>query len=241
MRSAPVIELADCQSTSSLLKDMTRRGAEAGTVLWARRQSQGRGRSGRSFLSPEGGLYLSVLWRPATAPRQAACLSCAAALAVCRAVENCCGLSPQIKWPNDLLIKGKKVCGILAEGIDAGGFALVLGVGLNVNTAKFPPELVEKASSLALLSGRAYDIGALAEEVISQLDSIYAAWGAEGAAFLEEYRRRSLPMGRHILSHRGEKLEEAQPIAIEPDYSLRLRWQDGTVENKSFGEIFELD
>lgn len=241
-RTAPVICLDNVDSTNTALKDLARQGAAHGTVIWARQQTGGKGRLGRSFASPAGGIYLSILWRPELPPEQAAKLSCAGALAICRAVERCCGISPDIKWPNDLLLGEKKLCGILAEASlekDGRGY-LVLGMGLNVNTETFPPELQDRATSLYLYSGRSYDIAALAAAIIEALDFVYAAWGQDGAAFLPEYRRRCVTPGREILVDKDGARARAQALDIGDDYALNIRWPDGKEEKKSFGEIFLL-
>jgi BirA family biotin operon repressor/biotin-[acetyl-CoA-carboxylase] ligase len=175
-------------------------------------------------------------------PENAAKLSCAGALAVCRAVENQCGLSPDIKWPNDLLLGGKKLCGILCEGSfgsPAGDF-VVLGLGLNVATECFPGTLGDTATSLYLYSGKKYDKLALLNEIIFQLDSVYNEWGRDGAAFIDEYRRRCITPGRQVLiDHDGQRLQ-AQAISISDSYGLNIRWPDGRTEERNFGEILQL-
>lgn len=241
-RAAPVICLDRVDSTNTALKDLARQGAAHGTVIWAKQQTGGKGRLGRRFASPAGGIYLSILWRPELPPEQAAKLSCAGALAMCRAVERFCGISPDIKWPNDLLLREKKICGILAEaslGKNGQGY-LVLGMGLNVNTETFPSELQDLATSLYLYSRRFFDIAALAAAIIEQLDCIYAAWGRDGAAFLPEYRRRCITPGREILVDKDGARVRAQALDISDDYALAIRWPDGKEEKKSFGEIFSL-
>ena len=114
-RHAPVYRFDRLDSTNTRLKALAREGAAPGTVLLAREQSGGRGRLGRSFASPPGGLYLSMLLRPACPPERCLSLTPLAAVAARRAVLDCTGLSPEIKWPNDLLLGGKKLCGILTE------------------------------------------------------------------------------------------------------------------------------
>lgn len=137
-RPAPVIFEETVDSTNTALKALARAGALSGTVLIARQQTGGRGRLGRSFESPPEGLYLSMLLKTTLPAERTLTITPMAAVAVCRTVEVVCGLSPEIKWPNDVLLDGRKLCGILTElSVQGAEASLVLGVGVNVNT---PPE-----------------------------------------------------------------------------------------------------
>ena len=113
-RAAPLLREESVDSTNLYLRRLAETAAD-GTAVIAASQTAGRGRSGRGFLSPEGGLYLSVLLRPDVEPERLPTLTPVAAVAVCRAVGAVCGLSCGIKWPNDVLLGGKKICGILVE------------------------------------------------------------------------------------------------------------------------------
>lgn len=241
-RKAPVYFAESLDSTNTRLKELARQGAPHGTVVAALKQTGGRGRMGRSFVSPPGGLYLSILWRPEFSPEKTACLSCAGALAGCAAIEEICGLSPDIKWPNDLLLNGKKISGILTEASLQGegeGWVIV-GTGINVNTSNFPEELKNIASSLYLETGRSFELERLATAFIENLDRVYGAWGEEGGDFIEEYRRRCITPGRDILvDHNGERAQ-VRALSVEDDYSLLIQWPDGRRDKKSFGEIFPL-
>ena len=240
-RKAPIYFAESTDSTNTRLKELARQGAPHGTVAAALEQTGGRGRLGRSFVSPPGGLYLSILWRPEFSPEKAARLSCAGALAACAAIEEVWGLSPDIKWPNDLLLNDKKISGILTEAAwqESGGWVIV-GTGINVNTPAFPEGLKDIASSLYLETGRRIEPEKLMAAFISRLDSVYRAWGEEGAPFLEEYRRRCITPGRDILiDHEGSRAR-VHALSVEDDYSLRIRWPEGREEKKSFGEIFQL-
>lgn len=241
-RKAPVYFAESTDSTNTRLKELARQGAPHGAVAAALEQTGGKGRLGRRFVSPPGGLYLSILWRPDFSPEKAARLSCAGALAACAAIEESCGLSPDIKWPNDLLLKGKKISGILTEAAwqgDGRGFVIV-GTGINANTESFPPPLQSIASSLYLETGKGYELEKLMAAFVENLDRVYAGWGEEGAAFIEEYRRRCITPGRDILiDHEGSRAK-VHALSVEEDYSLLIRWSDGKRERKSFGEIFQL-
>ena len=149
-RAAPVIFEAEVDSTNTRLKAIADHAAD-GTVIAAGRQSGGRGRLGRSFASPEGGVYLSILLAPTADLSRCLTLTPTAAVAVRRAIKRCCGISAYIKWPNDLQLRGKKLCGILTEAVSADGeVKIIIGIGVNLNTRAedFPPELRDSACSV---------------------------------------------------------------------------------------------
>lgn len=160
-RGAPVLFEAELDSTNTRLKAMAAY-AEPGTVVAAGRQTGGRGRLGRSFASPPGGVYLSMLLAPAADLRACMTLTPTAAVAVRRALKKVCGLGADIKWPNDLQFGGKKLCGILTESVSAGGsFKLIIGIGVNLNTSmdELPPELHDTACSVYSVTGRSTPAG----------------------------------------------------------------------------------
>ena len=173
--------LATCPSTNDLLKAMAEEGAPEGTVLIAGEQTRGKGRLGRSFTSAAGkGVYLSALLRPELPPERLLPLTGFTAEAMRRAVLRAAGADAKIKWVNDLILNGKKICGILTESAFSTGGRLayvVVGVGLNVNYSPkdFPPELQTLAGSLKTELGRDYPLSDLAAAMIRELDALYAA------------------------------------------------------------------
>lgn len=214
---------------------MAAAGAPDGRVLIALRQSGGRGRQGREFASPEGGLYLSLLRRGLDIDPGS--VTARAALAVCSALERVCGISPGIKWVNDLVLEGKKICGILCEALPTPeGMAYIIGAGVNVNTPAeaFSPQLRDIAASIFSLTGQTTDIDALARAIIEELDSIYSA---PQALCLERYRAGCLTPGRQVLVTQKGNSFSAFAEAIDEDYSLIIRRPDGSRENLFFGEI----
>lgn len=232
-RAAPVFYEQSVDSTNLCLRRMAADAAD-GTALVAFSQSAGRGRFGRSFLSPEGGLYLSVLLRPDVETAHLPTLTPVAAIAVCRAVDALCGLRCGVKWPNDVVLNGKKICGILLESVLGGEKpCVIVGIGVNANTASFPDELSEIAGSLAAAAGRACDLHALSAAILAELDAAYAAWLEDERCVLEEYRRRCISCGREVRV--GERRGFA--FAVGEDYSLLVRWPDGTEEALRFGEV----
>jgi BirA family biotin operon repressor/biotin-[acetyl-CoA-carboxylase] ligase len=203
----PLMYFSTVASTNDVAATLAARGRAHGTVVVAEHQTAGRGRRGRTWFSPPGsGLYVSVVWDPrrgdgmgrgaADAERATALLTLAAGLALAEAVEAITGLGPDIKWPNDLVLHGRKIAGILAEGVSGGAgiSSVVLGYGINVGRMSYPPELAAKASSLETELGRAVDRAALCAETVASLarrsrdlasgrfDAILDAWSTRSPA-----------------------------------------------------------
>ena len=219
----------ESDSTNLRLKAWAGEGAPEGSVFLAERQLAGRGRLGRSFASPPGGLYLSYLLRPDRAPEDLGELTAWAAVAVRRAIGRCCGVFPEIKWVNDLMWEGRKLCGILCETAlrRSRAESLVIGVGINVASSAedFPPELREKAASLAMTGCPLPERSALAAAVILALDGLAAEFPAAGEAYWREYREHCVTLGKEVeLSDGAVAFAEE----LEEDFSLRLRFPDGS-------------
>lgn len=229
-------------STNTLLRSLAEQGAPEGTVVIAGQQLQGRGRSGRTFYSPaDTGIYLSLLLRPLGADaRQTVTLTAAAAVALCQAVETVSGQSPQIKWVNDIFLEGKKISGILTEaafGLESGAPEyVVVGVGINAYTPEggFPPELAEIAGSLwekPVADGR----NKLAAAFLNRFWELYAA--GDPAAFLEDYRRRSLVVGKDVTVIAGGTETPAHALGIDDSCRLLVRHESGETAALSYGEV----
>lgn len=203
-------------STNDLLKEKARAGAPAGTVVVAARQTAGRGRMGRSFLSEDGGLYMSVLLRPAGAAADALRITAHAAVAVALAMEKHTGKPAAIKWVNDIYQGGKKVCGILAEGqaSAAGMDFVVLGIGLNLKAPEggFPEALRDIAG--ALFAEESFDKDAVIRDILENLsyENAYA-----------EYAKRDMLLGKTVTVYRGgEVVCTAKASGITEDFGLRI-------------------
>ena len=156
----------------------------------AEQQTAGRGRLGNSFHSPPGGLYCSVVLRPRLSPTRAGLVGLAAGLASAEAVHEVTGLTPVLKWPNDLLLDGRKLSGLLAE-LEASSAHidhLVLGLGLNVNVPEFPPELAATATSLQLALGRPYSVESVLAALLARLEARCSLVTTDPAALLAGWR-----------------------------------------------------
>ena len=208
-------------------------------------QTAGRGRRGRSFSSGPGrGVYLSALLRPQLAPEKILPLTALGAVAACDAVERTCGVRPQIKWTNDLVLNGKKLSGTLTElSLEGESGALqyaVIGIGVNCNNASedFPPELREVATSLYLETGKRVQRAALAAALIEELDKLYAALqSGDTASYLTSYRRDCLTLGREVQLLWQNVKEKVTALDVDDQFGLVVRRADGTVETIRTGEV----
>ena len=231
-------------STNSEAKALARQGAPHGTVLVAGHQTGGRGRLGRSFLSPEGkGVYLSVLLRPNCPPDRLMHLTCAAAVAMCDAVFDAAGFRPGIKWTNDLVQDRKKLGGILTELSVSHETGLVeyavVGVGINCTQqpGDFPPDIRDMAASLSAVSGRHVSPAALAGAMVQSLFEMDAALLTEKEVTMTRYRRDCITLGQDILLVRGEEKQYGTALDIDPDGGLIVRFPDGSLNTVASGEV----
>ena len=172
-------------STNTAAARLAREDATEGTVVVADEQTGGKGRLGRNWVSPPGvNLYLSVILRPRKPTSAAPQLSLLAAVAVAEAIVQQTQLVPAIKWPNDVLVAGKKVCGILTEMQTNGSRlrSVIVGIGVNLNAplAAFPEELQDRASSLFLMCGEPVDRAAFAVSLLTHLEKLYVLWLEKG-------------------------------------------------------------
>lgn len=232
-------------STNTMLKALAGQGASEGTAVVADAQEKGRGRLGRSWMSSPGlGIWLSFLLKPDLHPAMLQSLTLAAAVAVCRAIEPFTAEKPGIKWPNDILINGKKVCGILTEMSAEADRVMwvVIGIGVNVNQCPedFPEELKESAASLAMFQkdGQELDRCRLAAGIMNAFEDIYLDFVRNGPeAMLAEWKQRSVTLGRRVSLKQGDKTLTAKVLDIGPDGRLVIETEGGTVTEVLSGEI----
>lgn len=233
------------ESTNNLLKSLAHAGAAHGTVVIANEQTRGRGRLGRAWESmADKGIWMSVLLRPPLHPGSVQTITLAVAVAVCRAIEPLLDEKPGIKWPNDILIGGRKVCGILTElSAEAERVSWVIaGIGLNTHSSleDFPPELRNKATSLELhlRQGGSADRTRLAAEILNQLESVYDSFLENGPdPMLMEWRQRSITLGRVVELVQGQETLRGKALDIGADGRLKVQLEDGSVRELFSGEI----
>ncbi len=227
--------LSETSSTNNDAKRLISEGLSGYTLVVADKQTLGRGRMGRSFFSPEGGIYMSLAFGVDGGNiSNALRLTASAAVAVCLAVEKLCGEKPQIKWVNDVFIDGKKICGILTEGIsdfETGRISsVIIGIGLNCGNAKIPDELSE---IVGVINRNGVPRCKFIGEIVSNLIDFI-----EGKVeFIEDYRDRSLVLGKKISYTKNgiERLATAEHV--DYDGGLIVRHDDGSTLLLSTGEI----
>lgn len=231
----------ETNSTSDIVERLARDGAREGTVVFAEAQTKGRGRLGRKWFSPNReGLLCSILLRPQLHPTQAVQFTIAGAVAVARAVHAETGLQPQIKWPNDVLLAGKKFSGILTElhaELDRISY-LVIGIGVDVNTLAFPPELQEIATSLRLESGRMITRVKLAAKILAELDACYDDIRSGGFERIsDQWEQWCTTLGKSLRIDTGGSIIEGVAEALDADGSLLVRSAHGRLERAIGGDV----
>lgn len=166
-------------STNTRAKNLGEGDAPHGTLVVADKQESGKGRRGRSFSSPAGtGIFTTLLLKPDIRPENASMLTLVAAMAVAKGIERVGGITPQIKWPNDIILHGKKVCGILTEMSAQFDYVnyIVVGIGINVQNEKFDEDIADKATSIFLETGKRVNRAVLIEAVMEAFEHYYALY-----------------------------------------------------------------
>jgi BirA family transcriptional regulator, biotin operon repressor / biotin---[acetyl-CoA-carboxylase] ligase len=234
---------AEVDSTQRVARDLARAGAPAGTIVIAEAQTAGRGRLGRSWHSPSGvNLYLSAILRPPIAPALVPQLALVAGLAVAECVRAETGLAAAIKWPNDVLVQGRKVAGILTE-MEAEMervHHVVAGIGVNLNAARaaFPGELRARATSLRLAAGRPVDRAAFTGHLLAALEARYGSYLARGfSAMRDDWESYSCLTGRRVRVTAADGTTSGEVLGIDTDGALRLRDREGRTRRILAGEV----
>ena len=246
MQTVQVLQTTD--STNRRVQELAMNGAPDGMIVVANEQTAGRGRLGRTFHSPKDtGIYFSVLLRPTCEPSEIVQITTWTAVAIARAVERTTGMRPDIKWVNDLMMGGRKICGILTEmsvESETGTIQYVVaGIGVNVNQeiSDYPEELRGIAGSIAMAVGHPVRRARLTACMIEEMDNLRRDWPSGRADYLRAYREMCISTGREVLvtdaRHTGEFAKHGFCEAVNDDFSLRIRYDDGSYENVSSGEV----
>ena len=231
----------EIDSTNNYAKQLARSNVAEGTVVLANTQLNGKGRLGRTFISPKDcGIYYSLILRPNLPFRDSQLITAAAAVAVSRAVDEICGTKTSIKWVNDIYLNGKKICGILTEGqlsIETGKLDYaVIGIGLNVRKPKIniSDDLSKIITNIEAETGERFErndiIAAISnkfEEILDDIDS---------REFLKEYKEKSNLIGRDVVIVWNGNEEDAKVIDIGEDASLIVKLADGSIRSLNSGE-----
>ncbi len=190
-------------STNTLAMEMASTGAPEGTVVLAETQTGGKGRRGRTWISPKGNLYLSVILRPDIPLHKAPLITLMGAVAVASAMRRMCEVKAFIKWPNDILISGKKVCGLLTEMSAEQDRVrhIVLGIGIDVNMelAALPPDVRALTTTLAAETGVKIDRTALLRQLLRELDHWYRVFLTNERDVLKEWKTLNMTIGNRVM------------------------------------------
>jgi BirA family biotin operon repressor/biotin-[acetyl-CoA-carboxylase] ligase len=233
----------ETSSTSDILEKLARDGVREGLVVFAESQTRGRGRLGRQWVSPPGrGIWFSVLLRPVLRPQAATRLTVAAATALARALRREVPLRPEIKWPNDLMIHGRKVAGVLTElsGELDSVRHVILGIGINANLDRddLPPPLHTSATSLKLELGRSIDRASLAAALLQELDAAYACVTDDRFAILaDEWSSQCTTLGRDVSVLSGNRRLVGRAESLDSEGALLVRTQFGRLERIVGGDV----
>ena len=230
----------EVSSTQDAAKSLAAQGANEGTIVIAETQTAGRGRIGRDWASPPGGIYLSIILRPAINPSEAIRFPIIAGVAAAQAIEQLTELKPELKWPNDILIRGLKVGGILIDmsaETDRINY-IIIGIGINVNTESLPHEIKGIVTSLKTECGKEVSRVQLAQDILVQLESLYQIFEVSG---FETIRKRWKALSNTIgawVSVRGERERlDGRAMDIDVDGALIVQKADGTLERVISGDI----
>jgi BirA family transcriptional regulator, biotin operon repressor / biotin---[acetyl-CoA-carboxylase] ligase len=225
-------------STMDAARELAKNGAQEGTIVIAEAQTHGRGRLSRQWLSPQGGIYFTLILRPRISPAYAPRINLMASIAVAATVRKLLGLNTELKWPNDVLIRGKKVCGILAEmdaETDILNFVNV-GIGINVNTQV--PQFQKTATSLKDELGREIPRKEFLSALLAEIDERRAR--LMQPELLQEYRRFSGTLNRYVrIMSLGEELT-GRAIDIDAAGALVLKTKDGSLRTVLVGDCIHL-
>lgn len=236
--------LTETGSTNDVVRELARNGEPGGTVVFAEKQTSGRGRQGRSWCSPKGkGLWFSVLLRPRLGAQEVGRLTVMTGVAVARALEEASGLPLQLKWPNDVLCRRRKLCGILVETqwIANGGLDYaVVGVGINVNVeaADLPGDLRGKTTSLRIEAGREWHLPALVADVLWRMEKERRRM--EGGLFgeiLSEWASLDCTLGRQVRLREYGAEVRGLAAGMDPTGGLLIRTDDGRMMVAAAGEV----
>ncbi|MDO4313459.1 MAG: biotin--[acetyl-CoA-carboxylase] ligase [Eubacteriales bacterium] len=237
-----VLYFPEIDSTNTYAKRLGDGGADHGTLVVSDKQTAGKGRRGRAWESPSGSsIYMSILLRPEITPNQAPMLTLVMAQSVAQAIRKITGEEAMIKWPNDIVLNKKKICGMLTEMSTEIAWInyVVIGVGINVNTESFPEELNKKATSLYLESGRKIQRSQLIAESMRQFEHYYELFIETGnlSAMQEDYNRLLVNRDRDVRIMEPGNEYNGHAIGINETGELLVCKEDGQIAEIYAGEV----
>lgn len=240
-----VLYYEELDSTQSKAKDLAVEGKKEGTLVVAEAQTGGRGRRGRDWHSPRGGVYLSLILKPDMPPARSTLMSLLGGISVAESIYELFGLKPDLKWPNDVQIGGKKAGGIL---VNTSGEAdvidwIVIGIGLNANVdfSSFPSNLRKTATSLQRELGRRISRVNLTKRLLEKIEKNYQFFLREGGGpILEKWEALTNTLGVQVRVTNGEEVE-GKAINIDKDGRLVIKLSDGGCKKIASGDVSLVD
>lgn len=228
-------------STNEVAKKLAQEGASEGTVVIAESQSRGRGRRGKTWVSPLGGAWMSIVLRPDTLPINAPQLTFTAGVAAAKTIKDEYGLSVGIKWPNDILIGNKKVCGILTEistGMNTIDYVVVgIGIDANIDINSIPPELRNSATSLKNELNEDISRMILVQKFLDNFERMYDKFNKGNFKdILNKWRRCSKTIGSKVEVKTGTKVIRGEAVGVNSEGALILELEDGSLKKIISGE-----
>lgn len=239
-----ILRFDELESTNTEALNQAKRGADEGLCIVARQQTAGRGRHGRVWLSEkDAGLYFSIILRPKIETRFLSLITLMTAVAVYETVKNY-GLKPDIKWANDVHIGGKKISGILAETVETpNSLAVIVGIGINLKSSNFPPEIADIATSIVAEIGKTVEVENLLEKLTANLDKFYRMFNDENGA--EKIRRAWAQRSSYFSGKKVKAALENETIfgttrGIEENGALRVELETGEIRIIHAGDVENL-
>jgi BirA family biotin operon repressor/biotin-[acetyl-CoA-carboxylase] ligase len=232
-------------STNDVAKELAEEGAPEGTIVIAEQQTRGKARHGKTWLSPEGGVWMTMILRPKVPPSKAPLLTLVTGVAAATTIYHEFNINVGIKWPNDILIGDKKACGILTEAkSDSGDLEYVvvgIGIDLNVDVDQFPPDLRFGATSLKNEMDRELRGASLVQKFLKNFEDLYEDF-KEGKfpEILAEWRRMSKTIGRKVEVRKTGRVVYGEAVGINKDGVLILELEDGSLRKVLSGECIHL-
>lgn len=236
----PLIFMQETDSTNSEIKRLVQKGYTHGTTVVAESQNSGKGRLGRVWSSPAGtGLWFSFLLNPQIPPNQIANITLTVGLGVCKAIRNFTGIDALIKWPNDIIIGNKKLCGILTEmsaEADRIEYAVV-GIGINVNTSEFPEKIRHKATSLFIETQKQIDRAKLFKNILIEVEKYVDEYLNHSQLDVDEYKKLCVTLGREVTVTRGKHILNGKAVSISNEGELIIKKENGEEIYVNSGEV----
>ncbi len=230
--------LKSVDSTNTYIKNLPVKERVDGLIVVADKQTAGRGRMGKTFKSDGKGIYMSFVIKTDCAVSEAVVLTSFAAVSVCRAIEKVCGINAGIKWVNDIVYGGRKLCGILTEAVNVSGDkaeCFIIGIGVNVNEEKFTDDLKDKAVSLKMILNRNVDKEKLLLALKEELNEMKVSCFNDKENFYNEYIKRSVMFGKTVVLNCDDI--PAEVIGIDKNYALAVKYGNGEIKKVNSGDI----